>query len=320
MRVVFMGTPEFAIPALKALIADHEVVLVVTQPDKPAGRKKRLQSPPVKTVAEQAGLKVIQPSSARSDDFLQAMQEAAADAAVVVAYGKLLPAAVLGAFPLGCINIHGSLLPKYRGAAPIQRAVIDGVSETGVSIMRLDEGMDTGPVLLTKREAIGAEDTSGDLFERLAPLGAQALIEALAGLAEGTLEARAQPELGASHAAMLTKEDGLVPWSEAAAVVSARIRGVDPWPGAFTHFDGGKLKLFGARVCDAEDNAEGDAEPGTLLSFDDLGMRVACGSGACLVAEVQAPGKKRMAAAVFARGRRLSPGIVFPESAPESGS
>jgi methionyl-tRNA formyltransferase len=308
MRIVFMGTPDFAIPALEALVAKHEVVLVVTQPDKPAGRKKRLQPPPVKILAEEAGLPVVQPKSARTPEFLETIQSAGAEVAVVVAYGKLLPKAVLDSFEHGCINIHGSLLPKYRGAAPIQWAVINGESETGVSIMRLDEGMDTGPVLLTKREAITEEDTAGTLFERLAPLGAQAVCEALDGLASGTLAAVAQPGEGASHAAMLKKQDGLVDWSMQATVLAARIRGLDPWPCAFTPIAGGNLKLFGAIAC------EGEGEAGTILSYDESGMVVACGSGALRILEVQAPGKKRMGAAVFARGRRFDVGAMLPQT------
>lgn len=301
-----MGTPDFAVPPLQALLPRHEVALVVTQPDKPAGRTKRLSPPPVKVVAEAAGVPVLQSKSARTPEFLQRLQETGAEVAVVVAYGKILPPSVLEAFPLGCINIHGSLLPKYRGAAPIQWAVIDGESETGVSIMRLDEGMDTGPVLLTKREPILADDTAGTLFARLAPLGAEAVCEALEGLEAGTLVATAQPEAGASHAAMLKKQDGLVDWSQEASALAARIRGLDPWPGSFTPFAGGNLKLFGARAC------EGQGEPGTILSYDDSGIVVACGLGACLLQEVQAPGKKRMAAAVFARGRRLQIGDLLP--------
>ena len=306
MRIVFMGTPDFAVAALRALLDTHDVALVVTQPDKPAGRKKRLMPPPVKLLAEESGVPVIQPSSARTPEFLEAVRAVKADVAVVVAYGKLLPTSVLESFPHGCINIHGSLLPKYRGAAPIQWAVIDGEAETGVSIMRLDEGMDTGPVLLTKRIAIGPEDTAGSMFERLAPLGAEAICEALSGLEAGTLEAKAQPEDGASHAKMLKKKDGLVDWSGDAAVVAARIRGLDPWPGAFTPYAGGNLKIFGATAC------EGAGEPGAILSYDASGMTVACGKGACLVSEVQAPGKKRMAADVFARGRRLVIGSMLP--------
>lgn len=310
MRIVFMGTPDFAVPALRALLDAHEVSLVVTQPDKPAGRKKKLQAPPVKELAIEQGIPVYQPRSARTPEFLERVQAAQAEVAVVVAYGKILPAAVLEAFPLGCINIHGSLLPKYRGAAPIQWAVINGDTQTGVSIMRLDEGMDTGPVLLSKVVPIGEDDTAGSLFETLAPLGAAAVLEALAGLADGSINAQPQSAEGASHAAMLTKQDGIVDWRLPAARLAARIRGLDPWPGAFTPFEGGSLKLFAAR---ADESASEDAAPGTVLGYDEAGLRVATGLGVCCIREVQAPGKRRMAAADFARGRRLAIGSMLPD-------
>jgi methionyl-tRNA formyltransferase len=303
MRVVFMGSPEFAVPALRALIEHHEVALVVTQPDKRAGRGKKLSPPPVKVVAADAGIPVIQPTSARAPEVAEQLRATGAELGVVVAYGKILPRAVLDAFPRGCLNIHGSLLPKYRGAAPIQWAVIDGERETGVCIMQLDEGMDTGPVLLERRIEIGPRDTAGDLFERLAPLGADALLEAIAGLEAGTLEATPQDDAGASHARMLRKEDGAVDWSQPAAAVAGRIRGVDPWPGAFAVLPGGdRLKLFGAVVTD------GAGAPGEVLSVDDRGLVVACGDGAVAVAEVQAAGKKRMTAEAFASGRALPVG------------
>lgn len=307
MRIVFMGTPDFAVSALEALLPKHEVVLVVTKPDKPAGRKKRLMSPPIKEVALAAGIEVLQPSSARTPEFLEAIVQAKADVGVVVAYGKILPLAVLEAFPLGCVNIHGSLLPKYRGAAPIQRAVMSGDAETGVSIMLLDEGMDTGPVLLTKRIPISDTDTAGSIFDALAPLGADALLEALHGLAKGTLLPVEQEHSQASHAAMLKKQDGEVDWSLPATKVAARIRGLDPWPGAFTPFAGGNLKLYGATQELLED--ETPSEPGTMLSYDKFGIVVSCGDSAIRVSEVQAPGKKRMSAYAFANGRRLEAGF-----------
>ncbi|MBL4636741.1 MAG: methionyl-tRNA formyltransferase [Kofleriaceae bacterium] len=305
MRIVFMGTPDFAVPALEALLPQHDVVLVVTKPDKPAGRKKKMTSPPVKTIAEAAGIEVIQPNSARTPEFLDAIVQANAEVGVVVAYGKILPAAVLEAFPLGCLNIHGSLLPKYRGAAPIQRAVMNGDAETGVSIMLLDEGMDTGPVLMTKRIPISDKDSAGSIFDSLAPLGASTLLQALAGLSAGTLTAVPQDGAQATHAAMLQKRDGLVDWSLAAQVIAARIRGLDPWPGAFTPYGEGNLKLFGAIV------AEGGGAPGSILSYDKSGLILACGEGAICVSEVQAPGKKRMSAYSFANGRRLEAGQSF---------
>lgn len=311
MRIVFMGTPDFALPALEALIASHDVCLVVTQPDKPSGRKKKLSPPPVKVMAVDAGIEVLQSKSARTPEFLARMKETEADVAVVVAYGKILPPEVLEAFPYGCINIHGSLLPKYRGAAPIQWAVIDGEEHTGISIMQLDEGMDTGPVFLRRTEPIFETDTAGSLFERLAPLGASAILEALQAIEAGTLQARPQSEAGASHAAMLKKQDGLVDWSLDARELASRIRGLDPWPGSFTPYEGGNLKLFGAVAC------EGDGAPGTVLAYDDeRGMVISCGSGAIQIADVQAPGKKRMAAAAFARGKRIEIGSRIAPNEP----
>ena len=305
MRVVFMGSPDFAVPALDALIAHHQVALVLTQPDKPAGRGKKLVPPAVKVAAEAAGLPIAQPRSARAPELARMLRETGAELAVVVAYGKILPREVLEAFPRGCINIHASLLPRYRGAAPIQWAVINGESETGVCIMQLDEGMDTGPVLLERRTPIGEDETAGELFERLAPMGGEALLEALEGLAAGTLQPQPQDHEAASHAPMLKKEDGRVDWSWPARRVADRVRGVDPWPGAQTTFEGAPLKLFRARV------TGGSGPPGEVLAVDDRGLVVACGDGACAIAEVQAPGKKRMPARAFAAGRAVGPGTVL---------
>ncbi len=305
MRVVFMGSPDFAVPALQALLDRHEVALVLTQPDKPAGRGKKLVPPAVKVAAEAAGLPVAQPRSARTPEVAALLRETNAELAVVVAYGKILPREVLEAFPRGCINIHASLLPRYRGAAPIQWAVINGERETGVCIMQLDEGMDTGPVLLERRTPIGEDETAGELFERLAPMGAEALLEALDGLAAGTLEPRPQDHDAATHAPMLKKEDGRVDWSWPARRVADRVRGVNPWPGAQTTLAGVPLKLFRARV------TGGSGAPGQVLAVDDRGLVVACGDGACAIAEVQAPGKRRMPAPAFAAGRAVGPGTVL---------
>lgn len=305
MRVVFMGSPDFAVPPLEALLAHHEVALVVTQPDKPAGRGKRMAAPPVKTVAEAAGVPVIQPRSARRASVVEALRATGAELAVVVAYGKILPRAVLEAFPRGCINVHASLLPRYRGAAPIQWAVINGDAETGVTIMQLDEGMDTGPMLLKRTIPIAPGDTAGTLFERLAPLGAEALLAALDGLAAGTLVAEAQDPAAATHAPMLTKADGHVDWRQSARAVRDRIRGVDPWPGAVTALGDEPLKLFQPMVI------EGQGRPGEVLGVDGRGLLVACGQGAVAVGAVQAPGRRRMEARAFASGRAIPPGTLL---------
>src|SRR6186713_2102960 len=227
-----MGSPEFAVPCLRALAGAHEVALVVSQPDKPAGRGAQMHAPAVKTAALELGLSVIQPKSARKGELRDALLASKAELAVVVAYGKILPRPVLDALPRGCINVHASILPRYRGAAPVQWAVIHGEPETGVAIMQLDEGMDTGPVLLERRTPIDPDETSGELLARLAPVGAAALLEAIEGLAAGTLPPIAQDHSKATHARMLDKSDGAIDFAQPAPLVAARIRGVDPWPGA----------------------------------------------------------------------------------------
>jgi len=305
MRVAFMGSPEFAVPCLRAVAAAHEVVVVVSQPDKPAGRGGELRAPAVKVAAQELGLPIIQPKSARNGELAQALRDARVDVAIVVAYGKILPKDVLEAPPLGCINVHGSLLPKYRGAAPVQWAVIDGEAETGVSIMQLDEGMDTGPVWAERRVAIGPEETSGELLARLAPIGAAALIEALPVIASGTGRPVAQDHARATHAPMLTKADGALDFTRPAGEVAARILGVDPWPGAQAVVRGQVSKLFRARA------VEGDGAPGTVLAIDGDGARIACGTGAVVVRDVQLPGRKRLAAAQVAAGRGIAVGDVL---------
>src|SRR5688572_8241334 len=223
MRVIFMGSPDFAVPCLRALANAHEVALVVSQPDKPAGRGGQLHAPAVKTAALELGLPMVQPKSARTGELEKALRESAAELAVVVAYGKILPRPVLDALPRGCINVHASILPRYRGAAPVQWAVIHGEPETGVAIMQLDEGMDTGPVLLERRVAIDPDETSGELLARLAPIGAAALLEAIAQLAAGTATPVPQDDARASHAPMLTKSDGAIDFAAPAPAIAARI-------------------------------------------------------------------------------------------------
>lgn len=309
-----MGSPDFALPSLRAMIARHEVVLVMTQPDKPAGRGHRLTAPPVKRLAEEHGLTVLQPRSARSDDVAAALRATEADLGVVVAYGKILPRAVLDAFPRGCVNVHASLLPAYRGAAPIQWSIIRGERETGITIMKLDEGMDTGPMLLSRREAIRDDDTAGSLAVRLAEIGAEALVEALAQIEAGTAVETAQDAALASYAPMLTKAHGNVDWTASSRAVRDLVRGADPWPGAATTWRGEPLKLYGAVAGDgpnglsAADPAHG---PGEVLGVDARGIRVACGAGAVVIAELQAPGGRRMPAVELARGRELAVGSIL---------
>lgn len=308
MRVAFMGSPEFAVPCLRALVtAGHDVAVVVSQPDKPAGRGKELTAPAVKTAAVDLGLPVIQPKSARNGELEQAIRAAAVELCVVVAYGKILPKAVLEGAPRGCINVHGSILPKYRGAAPVQRAVIDAEERTGVSIMQLDEGMDTGPVYLVRETAILPEETAGELMVRLAPVGAEALIEALAQIAAGTAVAQPQDNARATHAAMLDKADGAIEFAVEPKLVAARIRGVDPWPGAQARLRGQPIKLFRARVVD---RTAGQA-PGTVIGIDKEGAHVTCAGGVIAIRELQAAGRKRMTAQDFAAGRGIAVGDTF---------
>ncbi len=302
-----MGSPEFAVPSLRALAERHEVALVVSQPDKPAGRGGKLAAPPVKVAAEELGLPVIQPRSARTGELRDALIATGAELAVVVAYGKILPKPVLEALPRGCVNVHGSILPRYRGAAPVQWAVIHGERETGVTIMQLDEGMDTGPARLERRVAIEPEETAGELLARLAPLGAAALLEAIDGMAAGTLRAASQDHARATHAPMLTKADGAIEFAQPARAVAARIRGVDPWPGADAELRGQTVKLFRARA----EEAGAPEAPGTVVAIDAAGVRVACGGGTVVIRELQAAGRKRLTAAQFAAGRGIAVGDVL---------
>ena len=310
MRIVFMGSPEFAVPTLRALVEAHEVALVVSQPDKPAGRGAQLTPPAVKVAAQALGLPVIQPASAKTGELEHALRESGAEVAIVVAYGKILPKAVLTALPRGCLNVHGSLLPRYRGAAPVQWAVINGDPTTGISIMQLDEGMDTGPVLLEREVAIDPDETSGELMARLAPIGASALIEALGKL--DALVAKAQDNDDASHARMLTKLDGAIDFAVAPDLVAARIRGVDPWPGARAALRGEIVKLFRARMTDGT----AGQPAGTVIRIDQRGLHVACRGGVVAIRELQAPGRKRVTAAQFAAGRGVEVGDRFSTPAP----
>jgi methionyl-tRNA formyltransferase len=305
LRVVFMGSPEFAVPCLEALLATEEVVAVVTQPDKPAGRGLAMVEPAVKRVARAANVPVWQPQSVRKPPFSDELRALAPDVAVVVAYGRILPPEVLAAPRHGCLNVHASLLPKYRGAAPIQWAIIRGESETGVTLMQMDAGMDTGPMLLKRTLPIDPEVTAGELSQRLAPLGAEVLTDGLARLKAGTLVPQAQDASQATLAPLMEKETGRVPFAEGARAVRDRVRGCDPWPTAFTLLDGQPLKLFRARI------VSGEGAPGTVLGADRDGLIVACGQDAIAFAELQLPGKKRLAAGALLAGRPIPRGTVL---------
>ena len=301
MNVVFMGSPEFAVPCLDALIAHHRVVAVVTQPDKPAGRGLGLQPPAVKKRALEAGLPVLQPPSVRKGPFLDELRGLDPDLAVVVAYGKILPAEVLRTPRLGCVNVHASLLPKFRGAAPIQWSIIRGEHETGVTLMQMDEGMDTGDMLLKRAIPIDESTTAGQLHDALAPVGAELLVEGLRQIAAGTIPREKQDASLATMAPMLTKETGRVDFSSGARAVRDLVRGCDPWPTGWTSLDGEVLKLFRPRV------VSGSGEPGVVLGADRDGLIVGCGDDAVAFAELQLPGRKRMAAQALLAGRAIPP-------------
>lgn len=308
LRIVFMGTPDFAVPSLQALLdGPDQVVAVVCQPDRERGRGKLLSPPPVKVLAEQHGLPILQPQSVRKEPFLEQMRALAPDILAVVAYGKILPAALLQLPRLGAINVHGSLLPKFRGAAPIQWAVINGEAETGVTIMQLDEGMDTGDILLSVPVAIGPQETAGELFDRLSPLGGATLAAAIEQLKLGRLAPQPQDHALASTAPMLSKEMGHIDWSLPAARLHCLIRGLDPWPSAYGFIDGKRHRFFNPEIV----RLTPDKPPGTIFRADNQGLLIAAGEDCLLIREIQPEGKKRMDVAACLRGAPIAPGILI---------
>ena len=310
LRIVFMGTPDFAVPSLRALVeAGHHVALAVMQPDRPHGRKKEPQPPPVKVAATELGIPVAQPRSLRKGPFPEQIRELAPDLAVVVAYGRIIPADMLVVPRLGFVNVHASLLPKYRGAAPIQHAIIRGESVTGITIMQLDPGLDTGDILHQVSCPVGRNMTSGELHDTLAPLGARALLETLPHLIDGTAAPEPQDDSEATLAPILSKEDGRIDWGLTAEAVFNHVRGVHPWPGAFTTWRGQTLKIHPLRELRAE--GHGAAEPGQVLAVGAAGIEVACREGSVVVTELQLEGRKRMDAGAFLRGQKMEPGDVL---------
>lgn len=306
-----MGTSEFSTPSLKRLILDgHHVAAAFTQPDKPAGRGKHLHAPPVKTLAVERGITVFQPSKIKNNDEVRAIFEAISpDACVVTAYGKILPPWMLAIPRLGCINVHASLLPKYRGAAPINWAIANGERDTGVTIMQMDAGMDTGPMLAQRSIQIGDDETAPQLSERLAQLGADLLSDTLPRVERGELTAAPQNHSEATHAPILKREDGLIDWSLSAVEIANRVRAFQPWPGTYTIFRGGRLTFWRAHDATSQQTAGASAEPGTILNIDEAGITIACrGSSALLIQEAQIQGKRRVSARDFANGARLKPG------------
>jgi methionyl-tRNA formyltransferase len=302
VRIVFFGSPAFAVPSLQAVASRHEVVLVLSQPDRPAGRGRALAPPPVKETALALGLPVDQPAKMKDPALAERLGALSADAFVVVAYGRILPPALLAIPRLGPWNVHGSLLPKLRGAAPIQWAVINGESVTGVCIMRMEEGLDTGPVAARAELPIGDDDTAGTMAERLALVGAELLVDTLPRIEAGAIRLEPQDDSRATLAPMLEKEHGLLDFTRPARAVSAQARGVDPWPGATATLGGETIKLFHPRVI------AGQGASGEVLGLDPAGLAIACGQGAVAFAELQFPGRKRLPAAAVLAGRPVPPG------------
>jgi methionyl-tRNA formyltransferase len=307
-RIVFMGTPAFAGPSLLALHhADDHIPELICRPDRPSGRGQKSKPPEIKVLAASLGLDVNQPASVRDPSFIDHLSGLSPDLLVVVAFGQILPRTILDIPKRGVLNIHPSLLPRYRGPAPINWAVINGDHETGVTSMFLDEGMDTGPILLSRRVTIGETETAGQLHDRLAKLGAELLMETIDGLKHNTLNPRPQPEEGVIVGRLLKKEDGRINWERTAVELSAQVRGMDPWPGAFTTFKNKTLKLFGAKV------GPGRGIPGQVLTLDDQYLHVAARTGSLAVAELQLAGKKRQPARDFRHGQRLTTSDRFGE-------
>ncbi|MGN1250553.1 MAG: methionyl-tRNA formyltransferase [Candidatus Spyradocola sp.] len=309
MRIVFMGTPEFAVPSLEALIgAGYEVVAAVTQPDRPVGRKKTLTPPPVKVCAQAHGVPVLQFERIRRKEGREALTALQPDLFVTAAFGQILSKAVLDIPRLGTINVHASLLPQYRGSAPINWCILSGESKAGVTTMMTNEGIDTGDMLLRDEVEIGQNETAEELTGRLSKLGAQTLLRTLQALENGTLVRTPQNEAEASYQPMLTREMGEMDWSRSARQLHDQVRGLYPWPGAYTTMDGGVLKVWVSRVSDMR----ADAEPGTVVKADAKeGLFVACGTGVLQIVEMQAPGSKRMNARDYLRGKPMQTGVVL---------
>ncbi len=308
LRVVFMGTPDFAVPVLQALLnGPDDVVAVVCQPDKPKGRGKKLSPPPVKVLAIKHQLPVLQPKSVRTDEFLDEIASFAPDLIIVAAYGKILPLKLLSFPEYGTINVHGSLLPKYRGAAPIQWAVINGELKTGVTIMQMNEGMDTGDILLPVELVIERDDTAGTVFEKMADLGGITLLKVLDLLKQDRLKPQKQDDSSATEAPMLTKEQGHIDWSKSAGEIHCLIRGLDPWPSAYAFLNSKRYRFFSPDVIEQESTHP----PGTLCRADKRGLLIATAKNYLLIREIQPEGKKRMSVQACLCGTSFETGDIF---------
>jgi methionyl-tRNA formyltransferase len=306
LRVIFMGTPEFACPTLQTLICRREqVVAVVTQPDRPKGRGHRLMPPPVKELAARHAIPVYQPVKVRDPDFIEFIRQLNPDVIVVVAFGQILPKALLDIPPLGCINVHASLLPRYRGAAPLNWCIINGETETGVTTMLMDVGLDTGPMLLRKKTPVDENEDIVSLHDRMSAMGAELLSETLDGLAVGTIMPQGQDESQSCYAPMLKKEHGRINWSTDARSIHNQVRGLAVWPVAYAFLGGQTIKVYRTRT------AEGSGLPGTVLRADKHGIEVACLQGSLVIEELQLAGKKRLDAASFLAGYAIPVGALF---------
>ncbi len=310
MRIVFAGTPDFAAVALQALLkTDHDIIAVYTQPDRPAGRGRKQQFGPVKQTAVNAGIPVYQPESLKSPEEQQQLRELAPDIMVVAAYGLILPQAVLDIPPRGCLNIHASILPRWRGAAPIHRAIEAGDAETGITIMQMDAGLDTGAMLLKHRTPIHDDDTGGSLHDRLAEMGGTAIVEALAALESRGLTPEPQNEADATYAHKLSKEEARIQWQDDAGVIARKVRAFNPWPGTDSELDGQRIRIHEAQpLPDAS-----KAQPGTVLARERSGVDIACGNGILRVTRVQLPGTRAMSVSDLINGGKpvLEPGQVL---------
>lgn len=307
MKTVFMGTPDFSVPALERLHDEHEVLAVVTQPDKAKGRSGKLTACPVKEKALELGITVLQPEKARDETFIQSLRELEPEVILVIAYGQILPKEILELPRYGCVNVHASLLPRYRGAAPIQWAVINGDEVTGVTTMLMNEGLDTGDILLKKEVGVDEKETGGSLFEKLSSIGAELMLETLSGLEKGEIIPVPQNQAEATKVGLLRKSMGELDFGKSATEIERLIRGLDPWPGAFTFFKGKKISLWKAEVI------EGEGQPGVVKEAGRDYIDIGCGSGILRVTELQAEGKKRMKTRDFLNGSKVEAGAVFGE-------
>ncbi len=307
MKIIFMGTPDFAVGTLRSLAeAGHEITLVVSQPDKPKGRGHAMVPTPVKVVAEELGIPVFQPVKIR--EAKDVLEKTEADVCVVAAFGQIIPSSILHMKKYGCINVHASLLPKYRGAAPIQWAVIDGEKESGVTIMQMDEGLDTGDMLAKAIVPLDEKETGGSLFDKLSEAGGRLCVETLAKLEKGEITPEKQGESPTAYASMLDKKMGNIDWNKSAVVIERLVRGLNPWPSAYTHLDGKTLKIW---ACDVLPQSASKGESGEILEVTKDAIHVQTGDGILVLREIQLAGKARMDAGAFLRGYKVVPGTVL---------